>query len=56
MDYLFSSEGHKRAKIILEGKHGKLSEVANADIQSSLNLSCIGNANPYKIHRFYEKL
>ena len=52
----FTSEGYNRAKSIVEGKYGKPSEVANAHIQSIMNLPYIGNADPYKIHRFYEKL
>ena len=52
----FSSEGYNRAESILEGKYGKPSEVANAHIQSITNLPYIGNADTYKIHRFYEKL
>ena len=52
----FSSEGYNRAKSILEGKYGKPSEVANAHIQSITNLPYIGNADTYKLHRFYEKL
>ena len=52
----FNSEGYNRAKSILEGKYGKPSEVANAHIQSITNLPYIGNADTYKIHRFYEKL
>ena len=45
----FTSEGYNRAKSILEGKYGKPSEVANAHIQSIMNLRYIGNADPYKI-------
>ena len=41
---------------ILEGKYGKPSEVANAHIQNIMNLLYLGNADPYKIHGFYEKL
>ena len=52
----FTSEGYNRAKSILEGKYGKPSEVSNAHIPSIMNLPYIGNADPYKIHRFYEKL
>ena len=52
----FTSEGYNRAKSILEGKYRKPSEVANAHNQSIMNLPYIGNADPYKIHRFYEKL
>ena len=52
----FTSEGHSRVKIILEEKYGKPSEEANAHIQSIMNLPCIGNADPYKTNRFYEKL
>ena len=52
----FTSEGYNRAKSILEGKYGKPSKVANAHIQSIINLPYIGNVDLYKIHRFYEKL
>ena len=52
----FTSEGYNRAKSILEGKYGKPSEVSNAHIPSIMNLPYIENADPYKIHRFYEKL
>ena len=52
----FTSEGYNRAKSILEGKYGKPSEVVNAHFQSIMNLPYIGNADPYKIHRFYEQL
>ena len=52
----FTSEGYNRAKSILEGKYRKPSEVANAHNQSIMNLPYIGNADPYKIHRFYEQL
>ena len=52
----FTSEGYNRAKSISEGEYGKPSEVANAHIHSIMNLPYIGNADPFKIHRFYEKL
>ena len=51
-----TSEGYNRVKSILEGKYGKPSEVVNIHIQSIMNLPYIGNADPYKINRFYEKL
>ena len=54
MGYL--SQGYHRTKSIIEGKYGKPSKVANAHIQSIINLPYIGNADPYKFHRFYEKL
>ena len=52
----FTSEGYNGVKIILGGKYGKPSEVVNAQIQTIMNLPYIGNVDPYKIHRFYEKL
>ena len=52
----FTSEGYNRVKSILEGKYGKTTEVANAHIQNIMNLPYIGNADPNKIHQFYEKL
>ena len=51
----FTSEGYNRAKSILVGKYGKLSEVVNAHIQSVIALPTINNTNPYKIHDFYER-
>lgn len=54
--YLFSPGGYSRGKSILEGKYRQLSEVANTNIQNIMNFLCFGNANPYKINRFYEKL
>ena len=51
-----TSEGYNRVKSILEGKYGKRSKVVNVHIQSIMNVPYIGNADPYKIHRFYKKL
>ena len=52
----FTFEGYNGVKSILGGKYGNPSEVVDAQIQSIMNLPYIGNADPYKIHRFYEKL
>ena len=49
-----TSEGYNRVKSILEGKYGKRSKVVNVHIQSIMNVPYIGNADPYKIHRFYK--
>ena len=50
----FTTEGYERAKNILTTKFGKQSEVANAHIQSIMNLPSIHHYHPEKIHEFYE--
>ena len=50
----FTTEGYARAKNILV--YGKPSEVANAYIQNIMSLPHVNNVNPYKIHKFSEKL
>ena len=52
----FTSEGYVRAKNILKTKYGRLSEVANAHIQSIMGLPVITGTHPARICEFYEKL
>ena len=52
----YNSEGYERAKVILKSTCGKPSELANANIQSILNLLVISGLSPVKIHDFHEKL
>ena len=52
----FTSESYARAKNILKTKYGRLSEVANAHIQSIMGLPVITGTNPARICEFYEKL
>ena len=52
----FTTEGHERAKSILESKYGKSSEVADAHMQCIIGLSIIHGTHPAKIHEFFEKL
>ena len=52
----YNSEDYERAKVILKSSCGKPSELANANIQSILNLLVISRFSPVKIHDFYEKL
>ena len=52
----YNSESYERAKVILKSTCGKPSELANANIQSILNLLVISGFSPVKIHDFHEKL
>ena len=52
----FTSEGYVRAKNILKTNNGRLSEVANAHIQSNMGLPVITGTNQARICEFYEKL
>ena len=46
----------REQKNILKTKYGRLSEVANAHIQSNTRLPVITGTNPARIRELYEKL
>jgi hypothetical protein len=52
----FTTEGYKRAKIILETKYGKISEVTNAHIKHIMSLPTIQGTAKANIHDFYDIL
>ena len=52
----FTSEGYIIAENILKTQYGRLSEVANAHVQSMMELPVITGTNPARICEFYEKL
>lgn len=52
----FTSEGYTRAENILKTQYGRLSQVANAHVQSIIGLPIITGTNPARICEFYEKL
>ena len=53
---LFTSEGYNRAKSILQGKHGKESEIVKRHNKEIIDLPYISSATPRKIREFSEKL
>ena len=52
----FKFEGYSKAKSILLGKFGKLTEIAAAHIQCITSLLVIQNSHANRVHDFYEKL
>ena len=52
----FSTEGYARAKIILQNKYGRVSEIVNAHVQKIMNLQIIHGVNTQRILEFYEIL
>ena len=50
----FTAEGYNRAKSILKSTYRKESEVVKAYTKEIMKLPHISNANPKKIHEFYE--
>ena len=52
----FTTEGYERAKKILKGNYGKMSEIVNAYIENIPALPVISGTHPAKIHDFYETL
>ena len=52
----FKFEGYSKAKSILFGKFGKLTEIAAAHIQCITSLPVIQNSHANRVHDFYEKL
>ena len=52
----FSPEGYNRAKVILEDKYGRESEIEKCYVKEILNLPNITGANPRKIADFCDKL
>ena len=52
----FSTEGYARAKIILQNKYGRVSEIVNAHVQKIMNLPTIHGGNTPRIHKFFKIL
>ena len=50
----FTAKGYNRAKSILKSTYRKESEVVKAYTKEIMKLPHISNANPKKIHKFYE--
>ena len=52
----FTPEGYNRAKVILEERFGKQSEIVKSYVKEIMDLPCIQNVNPKKIAEFSERL
>ena len=50
------TEGYERAKHILKGEYGKLSEIINAYVQNILDLPVINCTDPAEINNLYKTL
>ncbi len=51
-----TTEGYARAKGILEGEYGKVSEIVNAYVQNILQLPVVKDSNPNEVDKFYKTL
>ena len=49
-------EGYERAKNILKGKHGKISEIVNAYVQNIPDLPMVKGSEPSEVNNFYKVL
>jgi hypothetical protein len=51
-----TTEGYARAKAILEGEYGKISEIVNAYVQNILQLPVVKDSNSIEVDKFYKTL
>ena len=52
----FNSEGYERAKSILKGEYGKISEIVNAYVRIILELPAMPSPDPKRVNAFYKTL